>query len=356
MDRIECPDNPLMQEDMDAIAKEFPLVDRLKGKSFFITGGTGLIGSQVIKALGAINRTHDAGIKIHALARSEEKAKRVLGSLIDRGDVQIVKGDIFSFPYDEMDVDYIIHGASPTGSKFFVEKPVETIKTAIDGTIRLLEMAKDKKVGSMVYLSSLEVYGTPDASQEWMKENDFGQLDPAKVRSSYSEGKRMAECLCASYASEYGVPVKMARLSQTFGPGVEYDDGRVFMDFTRHALEGQDVILHTKGQTLRTYLYTKDAVTGILYILLAGENGESYNITNKETGITILQMAEMVCETVGKGKVSAKVEIPDDIAGFGYNPEMVIRLDTSKLEALGWKATVGFPDMFIRLADGVVRK
>ena len=84
-----------------------------------------------------------------------------------------------------------------------------------------------------------------------------------------------------------------------------------------------------------------------------GDNGQPYNITNKDTGITIRQMAEMVCETVGNGKVSARVELPDDVSGFGYNPEMVIRLKTDKLEGLGWKATVGFPEMFERLAAGV---
>ncbi len=354
MAELECSRNRLIQEDVERIAGTFPFADELKNTAVFVTGATGLIGSQVVLALCAINRLKNTGIKVYALVRSKEKALKILGDVIERGDVTIVEGDVTSLP-EITGIDYIIHTASPTGSKFFVEKPVETIDTAITGTKSILELAKANHIRSMVYLSSLEVYGTPDASQQWMSETDFGYLDPAKVRSSYSEGKRMVECMCVSYASEYKVPVRIARLSQTFGPGVNFNDGRVFMDFARCALEGRDVVLHTEGRTLRTYLYTADAVNGILYILLRGTDGEAYNITNPTTDITIKQMADMVCETIGKGKVKAKVELPDDIASFGYNPEMVIRLKTDKLEALGWKPTVGFPEMFIRLSDGVER-
>ena len=94
----------------------------------------------------------------------------------------------------------------------------------------------------MVYLSSLEVYGTPEKDADLITENDYGYIEPLSVRSSYSEGKRMVECLCASYAHEYSVPVKIARLSQTFGPGVAYEDGRVFAEFARCALEQRDIV------------------------------------------------------------------------------------------------------------------
>ena len=156
-------------------------------------------------------------------------------------------------------VDYIIHGASATSSKYFVSNPVETIYTALDGTSNILKFATEKKINGMVYLSSLEVYGTPEKDADLITENDYGYIEPLSVRSSYSEGKRMVECLCASYAHEYSVPVKIARLSQTFGPGVAYEDGRVFAEFARCALEQRDIVLHTQGHTVRSYCYTKDA-------------------------------------------------------------------------------------------------
>lgn len=165
----------------------------------------------------------------------------------------------------------------------------------------------------------------------------------------------MVECLCASYAKEYEVPVKIARLSQTFGPGVTYEDGRVFAEFARCALEQKDIVLHTQGRTVRSYCYTKDALSALLYILLHGKTGEAYNVTNMDTAISIKDMADMVCETIGNGKIKTVIDIPEDVSAFGYNPEMIIRLDSSRLMELGWTATTGIEEMFVRLADGFVR-
>ncbi len=344
--------NKYLDADAGYIADNFNFIDELSGSSVLITGSTGLIGSQVIRALCAINSLHKLHIRIIAMVRSLDKAKKVLGNLCDSSDVVLVQADMDSLDAIKENVDYIVHAASPTGSGYFVEHPVETIHTAVMGTDRLLSFALQSNIKKMVYLSSLEVYGTPTPDQEWMSEEDFGRLDPARVRSSYSEGKRMAECLCASYASEYSLPVCMARLSQTFGPGVDYNDGRVFMEFTRCALEGRDIVLHTPGRTVRTYLYTRDAVMAILYLLAFGENAMPYNVTNRDTAVSILEMAELVADIIGKGHISVRVDIPEDVGRFGYNPEMVIRLDPSRLEVLGWKATTGLSDMFMHMADG----
>ncbi len=346
---LESPNSAVLQEDMDELADTFPKWQVFSGKRVLVTGATGLIGSQVVRAFCAMNRKKDAGIRVLAMVRSEEKARRIFGELLDRGDVGLVIGDVLSKIEAAEKIDMIVHGASPTGSRYFVEKPVETIQTALVGTENILKLAKEQKVESIVYLSSLEVYGTPTPGQEWVTEKDYGYLDPAVVRSSYSEGKRMAECLCVSYAKEYGVPVKIARLSQTFGPGVDYQDGRVFMDFARSALEGRDVVLHTQGLTVRTYLYTKDAVAAICYLLADGQTGEAYNVTNRDTAVSIREMAELVCRVVGKERVQVSIDIPEDASSLGYNPQMIIRLDPSKLEKLGWKATTGLEDMFLRM-------
>lgn len=340
----------VINEDLMRIAISDVPFDKMDGKVVFVTGATGLIGSQFIKSIVCYNEVNNTDIKVVAFVRSVEKAKTVLG---ESKNIEICVGDINSKISYDGKVDYIIHGASATSSKFFVEHPVETIFTAIDGTKNILEFAREKKVESFVYLSSLEVYGTPDGSKEKITENDYGYIDQLNVRSSYSEGKRMVECLCCSYASEYGVPVKIARLSQTFGAGVEYNDGRVFAEFARCAIEKRDIVLHTQGNTVRTYCYTTDAISALIYIALYGETGAAYNVTNPDTACSIKEMAQLVCDIYPETGIQVVIDIPENVASFGYNPEMVIKLDSTRLEKLGWKAHVGIEEMFKRLIESL---
>lgn len=351
---LESPWDDILQEDLDLLAQDSTIpFGLLKGKTVFVTGATGLLGSQMVKALLCSNRLYGTGIRVLALVRSKEKAQKVYGGLLARDDLQLVSGDVTQKIEYAGQVDYMIHGASATSSRYFVSNPVETIATAINGTVNLLEFAKLKQAKGFLYLSSLEVYGTPAADAGLIRESYSGYLDPLSVRSSYSEGKRMAECICASYASEYQIPVKIARLSQTFGAGVEYTDGRVFAEFTRCALEKKDIVLHTKGQTVRSYCYTRDAVAAMLLILLKGEAGTAYNVTNMDTKISIADMAQLVCDTFPQAGIHVTFDMPQDVASFGYNPEMVIALDSSRLTALGWRPTVNLREMFTRLADSM---
>lgn len=345
---LESIDNKILQEDIEQIAESYSF-EQLKDSTVFVTGATGLIGSQVVKTLACMNRMKSLNITVLALARSREKAQNAFGQLLERGDVQIITGDVTKELDVKQPVDYIVHGASPTSSRYFVTNPVETITTALSGTKNILELARQKQVKGMVYLSSLEVYGVPQTENGVVGEKDYGYIDPMSVRSSYSEGKRMAECLCVSYAEEYQVPVKVARLSQTFGAGVQYDDGRVFAEFARCAVEKRNIVLHTAGNTLRTYCYTKDAVAALLTILVKGEAGTAYNVTNKDTAVTIREMAQCVCDTFPDSHIAVEFDMPEDLASFGYNPEMVIRLDPHRLEELGWHATVNLRDMFVRM-------
>lgn len=343
--------DPVLREDIIELADNMELVERLKGSAVFVTGATGLLGSQLIYALLCMNERHDARIHVVGMARSREKAQSLFEGFLEDKFLSFYYGDVNAPVSYEGRVDYIVHGASPTDSRYFVAHPVETILTAIEGTRYILEFAKDKGVKGMVYLSSLEVYGTPEKGKDWIKEADYGYLDPLEVRSSYSEGKRMVECLCVSYAKEYGVPVKIARLSQTFGAGVDYLDGRVFAEFARCAVEKKDIVLHTKGNTVRSYCYAKDAIGAILYVLLKGNQAEAYNVTNMDTAVSIREMAKLVSGLYPQKPIAVRVEIPENMEAFGYNPEMVIRLDSGKLEGLGWKPTVGLKDMFRRMIE-----
>ena len=346
-------DDKIIQKDLDDIINiDFINWDLLRNKTVLVTGATGLIGSQLVMSLLNANAEKNLDLKVIAVVRNKQKAEKTFKYADDKS-LEFIVQDILK-PFNiESTVDYIVHGASMTGSKDFVDYPVETIKTAIQGTENILELAKEKSIDGMVYLSSLEVYGVVDFSIDKVTEDMFGTIDPMSVRSSYSEGKRMVECLCSSYASEYKIPIKVARLCQTFGAGVNYSDNRVFAQFARSIIEGKDIVLKTDGSTERNYCYIRDAIAGILTLLLNGESGQAYNIANKDTLISIRGMAEMLIEKYPESGSKLVFDIAEDATKLGYNPKVKMNLDTQKIEKLGWKAEVGLEVMFEHLIESM---
>lgn len=331
----------------EIIQKKFYFKD-FKNSTFLITGATGLIGSLIIKALLSFSRKNDFNIKIFANCRSEKKFESTFLNYKSNS-LTPIYSDILTLDISNLNIDYIIHGASITDSKMFVEKPVETISTTILGTVNLLKQLVGKKISGFIYLSSLEVYGSYRNSDNIVRvsESDSGYIDTLSVRSSYSESKRMVETICCSYAAEYLLPIKIARLCQTFGAGVEYSDNRVFAQFAKSVIENVDIHLKTKGETIRNYCYTTDAITGILTVLSKGKNGEAYNIANTETTISIYDMAKLCCRI--NGNINTIFDISTDATKLGYNPIVKIELQTDKLNALGWTPSIPLEQMFSRL-------
>lgn len=327
------------QEDVREFARTFALADELANASFLITGATGLIGTSLIRCLLAL----DKGIRIIAPVRNKEKAMAMFGDVFDR--VEWMECDLASCDYDQVGkVDYVIHCAAPTSSKFFVDSPVETIRVIYEATATLLNFAYRQSIKGFVYLSSLEVYGSglPDIK---ITEDMQGYWDVMNIRSSYPVAKRAVENLCCAYASEYGVPVKIARLTQTTGSGMVKDDNRVVAQFARLAAKGEDIVLHTTGESARPYCYTTDCISALLYILLKGKNGEAYNVANDSTYISARGMAEFLRDNFNPA-IDVRVELNDNM---GYAPASKLNLSTEKLRALGWQPRYDLKQLFERL-------
>ena len=323
----------------------------LDNKTIFITGATGLIGYYLTSYLIYRNKVHGSNIKLLLLVRDEVKAKRLFDKNITRGikdKIVYIVGDIIEIPEIEYKIDFIIHGASPTASKFFIEKPVETVKTAVFGTMNILELAVKHQVDSCVYLSSMEVYGSP-SSEKLISEYEGTTIDTMQIRSSYPEAKRLCETLCKSYQSEYGIKVKVVRLSQTFGAVFDLNDQRVFMLIANSIINNQNVVFNTDGLSKRPYLYISDAVSAILTILLLGVDGEAYNVGNKDTYCSIKEMAQVAVKSQ-----NSNIEIITKQEELSKYPSRHnLNLDMKKIEDLGWRPTKNLAEMYAILIKSI---
>lgn len=331
-----------LDEDLKYIAEYDLPYDKLKNRTVLVTGATGLIGVSIVRALLAIGNIH-----IIAFIRNIEKAKRIYEG-IEVNDLEFIIGDITKEISVKNSVDYIIHCASVTGSKAMIEKPVETLATSIDGTRNVLELAREKKCQSVVYISSMEMYGSFQTAGKDITEDVLGFINPLTIRSNYPESKRLCENMCVAYLSEYGVSVKIARLAQTFGAGILPSENRVFAQFARSVINSEDIVLHTNGLSEGNYCYIRDCVTGILTILLLGQNGEAYNVSNPASHTTIVQMAQMVCEKIANGKIKVVFDIPESNT-YGYAAETKMKLNSDKLQKLGWKPEIGLEESYKRM-------
>lgn len=344
----------IIAEDMEYILRQ-PYIpwEKLKDSRILVTGATGLICSTTVKALLYANQKNDLNCKICCLVRDPQKAAKIFADAAGSPDLSFISGSVEAPLQCDMHFDYIIHGASPTASRFFVEQPVETMQTAINGTQNMLERAKADGAKGFLYLSSMEAYGHV-SDETVLTEDVLGGIDLSSVRSSYPESKRVCELLCRAYAAEYQVPAKCVRLAQTFGAGVSIDDKRVFAMMARCALNKEDIVLLTKGTSKHPYLYTAQAVTAMLCILLNGEAGETYNAANPETYCSIYEMGVMVAHELANDEI--RVVIQESDANKMYPAAGYLNLSVEKLKALGWQPEGTLKDIYSRMMADMTEK
>ena len=330
----------VLTEDLERIVSDENIAwEKFRGAKVLVTGATGFIGSLCIETLLATG----IPMQVYAMVRDRAKAELLFG---DR--VAYLVGDVREPLPADAAFDYIVHCASNTNSKMMVEKPVDTLEISAAGTMHILECAKNSAAKSVVYVSSMEVYGVTEESRNPVTEDVLGYIDVLSPRSSYSEGKRISECLCAAFYHQYQVPVKIVRLALTMGPGIPLTDNRVSMQFARSAIEGKDIVLHTEGRTVSNFCYATDCLRGIFTVLLSGADGEAYNICNDRETRSIREIAELVANRIAGGAIRVVYDVPTENV-FGYAPAVVLRLCSDKLRNLGWKPDVGMEEAYHRL-------
>lgn len=329
-------------ECMEKLHSGFPHWEKLEGKTVFLSGASGMIGSFLVDAIMLRNRELPFEKRTHILGfvRNLEKAKARFVPWLGKRELILTLHDICNVLPPLTEVDYWIHAASTTHPIAYSSEPVNTIFSNVLGTKNILEKAAESR-GRFLLLSSVEIYGENRGDTEYFAEEDCGYIDCNTLRAGYPEAKRVSEAMCQAYSAQFGVDTVILRLPRCYGPTMQMTDSKAVAQFIKKAVAGEDIVLKSEGKQLYSYAHVADAACGLLWVLLAGKSGEAYNLADEKSDITLKKLAELTADCVGKNVV---FDLPDEAEKRGFSKAQKALLDGRKLENLGWRPAHSIQD------------
>lgn len=319
----------LEQQDVERVAELPYRWEIIKNKTVLISGGTGFVGSFLIDVIKYRNIKYDMNTRIISISRR--------GGNLDEA-VEFIKEDVTNPIFYEGKVDFIIHLASNTHPRQYGEDPVGTITTNVIGCNNLLKLAVEKKA-EFLLASSVEIYG--QGLETPMNEEFCGYINCNAARAGYNEAKRTCESLSQSYKQQYGTEVKIIRFARIIGADRKLDT-KAITQFMDRAINGEDVILKSKGNQMYSFCYVADAVSGLLKVLFDGKNGEAYNISGENEGISLGGYAELIAKLANRNVI---YQLEDDVATSRASYAL---MDNTKIKGIGWKPLYTVSDALLR--------
>ena len=348
------PEN-VIREDLDYICRQLASeLPDVSGKRVAITGGAGFLGYYLVQALLHWNDVSGgAPATVHVYDNFSRGMPKWLSDLGGDPNLELHKHDIATpLPEDFGPFEYIIHAASIASPIYYRLHPIETMDANVNGLRYLLDWSLQQQgssspVEGFLFYSTSEIYGDPSADKIPTDESYRGNVSCTGPRACYDESKRYGETLCVNFAKVHGLPVRIVRPFNNYGPGLKITDGRALPDFASNIFAGTDIVLFSDGAPTRTFCYVADAVVGYLKILLRGRDGESYNIGTDDDEISILGLAEMVVETAKdlfdySGKVQFEKSSDEDYLVDNPNRRRPV-IDKARQE-LGYNPGIGLED------------
>ena len=322
-------ENKLYQEDL---GETYEYLKSILGerKSILVTGVTGLIGSYLIDLLVYYNRNNNRKIKVYAMARNEKKIQERFSHICKNDDVHFIYQDLSEPIQCEDTVEWIVHLASNADPKTYAQFPISTILTNVEGTNYILEYAKNRGA-KVLFASTMEVYG--EVKKATILEEDTGLLEFDNARAGYPESKRVAEVLCHAYSQQYGLEFDIARLGYIYGPTMKIDDSKAVAQFLKKAIKKENIELKSGGKQRRSYCYVSDVVTALFFIMNCEKHNQIYNVSNKESIVTISELAHKIAEIGGTKVVYVEANL---LEKQGYSKTRDAVLDEGKLRKQGW--------------------
>jgi UDP-glucuronate decarboxylase len=303
----------------------------LTDRRVLVTGGAGFIGAHLCK------RLLDRGDEVLCVDNFYTGSRRNVQHLLDNPLFELMRHDI-CFPL-YVEVQEIFNLACPASPIHYQLDPVQTTKVSVHGAINMLGLAKRVKA-KILQASTSEVYGDPSVHPQ--EESYWGNVNPIGPRSCYDEGKRCAETLFFDYRRQHDLPIKVARIFNTYGPGMQPHDGRVVSNFIVQALSNQDITIYGEGNQTRSFCYVDDLVDGL--IRLMGTSGDVTGPVNlgNPAEFTIRELADLVIDLTGSSSRIIFRPLPQD------DPRQRCPDISKARELLGWKPTVALRDGLLK--------
>jgi UDP-glucuronate decarboxylase len=265
-----------------------------------VTGGSGFLGSHLCERLLA------DGHEVVCLDNFFTGTRANVEHLLDNHRFELMRHDVTDAL--TMEVDEIFHLACPASPIHYQRNPVRTIRTAVEGTLNMLDLAREAKARILI-ASTSEVYGDPIEHPQ--RESYWGNVNPIGPRACYDEGKRCAEALAVSYARQYAVEVRIARIFNTYGPRMHENDGRVVSNFVVQALRNEPITIYGEGEQTRSFCYATDLIEGFTRLMASPHGADPVNLGNpRET--TVRELAELTRRLVGSKSELVKAPLPKD--------------------------------------------
>jgi UDP-glucuronate decarboxylase len=270
-------------------------------KRILITGGAGFLGSHLCE------RLLDEGNDVLCVDNFYTSTRRNIVHLLEHPNFELMRHDV-TFPL-YVEVDQIYNMACPASPIHYQRDPVQTTKTSVHGAINMLGLAK-RTGATILQASTSEVYGNPELHPQ--PESYWGNVNPIGIRSCYDEGKRCAETLFFDYRRQHGMPIKVARIFNTYGPRMLPDDGRVVSNFIVQALQGRDITIYGDGNQTRSFCYVDDLVEGLIRLMNSARDVTGPVNLGNPGEISIRELAEKVVARTDSGSKIVYETLPED--------------------------------------------